>query len=74
MGRACGTYGGQRGAYRVLVGKPGDGNHLKDQGIDGRIILKWICKTWDEKAWTGLIWLGIGTGDRRLWMAWDRDR
>jgi len=45
-----------------------EGNHLKDKGIDGRIILKWICKTWDEKAWTGLIWLGLGTGSRRLWM------
>jgi len=23
--------------------------------------LKWICKKWDG-AWTGLIWLRIGTG------------
>jgi len=27
-----------------------------------RIILKWIIKKWDEEAWTGLIWLRIGTG------------
>jgi hypothetical protein len=27
-----------------------------------RIILKWIFKKWDRGAWTGLIWLRIGTG------------
>jgi hypothetical protein len=25
-------------------------------------ILKWIIEKWDGKAWTGLIWLRIGTG------------
>jgi hypothetical protein len=30
-------------------------------GADGRIILKWILKAWDE-AWTGLNWLRIAKG------------
>jgi hypothetical protein len=53
-------YGG--GAYRVLVGKPEGKNHLEDQGVGGRIILKLIFEKWDWKAWAGSIWLRIGTG------------
>ena len=40
--------------------------HLQDPGLDGRIILKLILKKWDGEAWTGLIWLRIGTGVRRF--------
>jgi hypothetical protein len=35
---------------------------LRDPGLDGRIILRWIFRKWDEGTWTGFIWLGIGTG------------
>jgi hypothetical protein len=38
---------GKRGAYRILVGRPEGRNHLGDPGVDGRIILKRIFKTWD---------------------------
>jgi hypothetical protein len=37
-------------------------NHLKDLGIDGRMILRWIFKNWDGKAGIKFMWLRIGTG------------
>ena len=40
-------------------------DHLEDLGADG-IVLIWIIKKLDGEAWTGLIWLRIGTGGRRL--------
>jgi hypothetical protein len=40
--------------------------HLEDLGIDWMIILKRIFKTWYVEAWTGLIWLRIGTYGRLL--------
>ena len=37
-------------------------DYFEDPGVDGRIILRWIFSKWDGGAWTGLIWLRIGTG------------
>ena len=56
----------RRGVYRVLVGKPEERDHLKDPGVEGRIILRWVFRKWDVGAWTGLIWLRIGTGGGHL--------
>jgi hypothetical protein len=36
--------------------------HLDDTSVDGKIILRWIFKTLDRGAQTGLIWLRIRTG------------
>ena len=51
--------------YRVLVGKSEGKRPL------GRPRSRWedniqIFKKWDGGAWTGLIWLRVGTGGGRL--------
>ena len=48
MGWACSTYGERRRAYRVWWGNLSEGDHLKDLGVDGRILLKWIFEKWDR--------------------------
>jgi hypothetical protein len=40
----------------------------EDLGLDGMIILKCIFKRWNGEAWTGLIWLRIGTGGGHFWL------
>jgi hypothetical protein len=45
-----------------LVENLREGDHLKDPGVDRRIILKWIFERLGEGAQTGLIWLRIGIG------------
>jgi hypothetical protein len=41
-------------------------DHLEDRDVDGKIILRWIFTKWDVSAWTGSIWLRIGTGGEHL--------
>jgi hypothetical protein len=47
MGRACSTYDGE-----VYTGfwweNPSERDHLEDEGVDWRIILKTMFKKWDE--------------------------
>jgi hypothetical protein len=35
---------------------------MKDAGIDGRIILKWIFEKWDVGEWTDSIWIRMERG------------
>jgi hypothetical protein len=39
---------------------------LEAVGLDRRIILKWVFKKWNVEAWTGLIWLRLGTDVRAV--------
>ena len=66
MGRVCSMYGEIRSLYRILMGKHEGKNHLEDQGVDGRIILRCIFRKWDVRAWIGSIWLRIWAGGRNL--------
>ena len=52
MGGACSTYGGNLR----------ERNHLEDTGLDGRIILRWIFRKWNEGVRTGCSWLKVTTG------------
>ena len=56
--------GERRGAYSVLVGKPEESDHNESRGVDGRIILIWIYKTWDG----GMVWTDLAQ-DRNRWRA-----
>jgi hypothetical protein len=42
------SVGDRSGAYRILFGKHERRNYLENLGVNGRIILKCIFKTWDE--------------------------
>ena len=47
-----------------MVGKPEGKNHSEDQGLDGRIILKWILKKWVRD----MDWIDLAQ-DRDSWRA-----
>jgi hypothetical protein len=53
--------GEKRGAYRVLVGKREERDHLEDPDVHWKMILKWILKKKEREACTRLIWLRLGT-------------
>ena len=60
--------GDRRGVYRILAGNLRVRDHFEDQGVDGRIILRWIFRKWDVRVWTESMWLRIGTGGGHLWL------
>ena len=63
MGGACSAYGGRREAYTGFWwGNLRERDHLGDQGVDERKILRWIFREWDVGLWNGSSWLRIGTG------------
>jgi hypothetical protein len=70
IGKSCGTFGGQerciQGFGWVTWGKENMWKHRHRC----ETILKWILKKENREAWTGLIWLRIGTGGGCLWMWW----
>jgi hypothetical protein len=48
MSGACSVYGGQERCIQVFgLENLWEGDHFKDPGVDGRIILRWIFRKWD---------------------------
>ena len=45
MGGACGMYGGRRRVDTFRFGNLMEADHLEELGVDGRIILKLILKS-----------------------------
>jgi len=43
-----------------------EGDHWRDPGADGRIILRWIFRKWDLGVCTESRWLRIETGGEHL--------
>jgi len=67
VGGICSTYGGKAELYTGFWwGNLGESVHLENPGVDGRIILTWIIRKWDVRAYNGSIWHRIGTGGRHL--------
>jgi hypothetical protein len=65
MDGVCSTYCGD--VYKGFWwGNLRERDHLEDPDLDGRIVLKRIFRKWDGGAWTGLIWLRMGTGSGHL--------
>ena len=54
---------GRKEAYRGFGwGNLSERDHLRNPGLDGRIILKWIFRKWDWGHGLELMWLKIRTG------------
>jgi hypothetical protein len=41
-------------------------DHWGDQGVDEKMIIRWIFRKWDVGVWTGLSWLRIEKGGGNL--------
>jgi hypothetical protein len=65
MGWACSTYVGMV-STEFWFGNLRESDHLQDPGVHVRLVLGWIFRKWDVGAWTGSIWLRIGTGGGHL--------
>jgi hypothetical protein len=54
-------------SYTIFGRIPEGKNHLRDLGVDERIILKWILEKWYMKIFTRLIWLKTWSNGRLFW-------
>jgi len=51
--------GEERGCVGSWWGNWMEGDHCRDLGVDGWIILRWISGRWDVRIWTVFGWPSI---------------
>jgi hypothetical protein len=67
MSEARGTYGREGKYMRVFCGNAERGDHLEDQGVDVRILGKWILTKEDRRAWAASVCFTKGKCGRFLY-------
>jgi hypothetical protein len=69
MDWACRTYGGREVVHTGFWwGHLRERHHLEDPGLDGRIVLRWIFRTWNGGGGGGMDGIDLAQ-DRRRWRA-----
>jgi hypothetical protein len=66
VGGACGTHGRGEKSVQGFGGKVQRKDHLKDEGVDGKMRSEWILEKLAWWMWIGFDWLRTGTGDELL--------
>jgi hypothetical protein len=66
MGIACSTYGEKMNALRIWVESQKEEDHLEDQDLSWRIILKWMLERERDIGWCGMGWSNVAQ-DRDRW-------
>ena len=67
MGGACSRVWGMGEVHTGFCwGNLREMDHLEDPGADEKIILRWIFRKGNERAWTGLFWIRTATVGKHL--------
>jgi hypothetical protein len=51
MGGVCSKYGGGKAYKGFRWENLKKRDHLEEPGIDGKIIIRWVFRKWDMRAW-----------------------
>jgi len=65
--QVCGICVGEDKCMEDFGGETEVQRLLENLVVDGSIMLKWVLRKYDGRAWTEFIWLSTGTSDMLLW-------